>query len=211
MSAIATTKTAKWWDKAAEGYAKRPIGDEAAYQKKLQVTRGYFDAETKVLEFGCGTGSTAIAHSPYVKHIHAIDISPNMIAIAKEKAEAEDINNVTFETSTIEAFQGTDSSFDAILGLNILHLLENEDEVIAKVYKLLKPGGVFVTSTACIADSMKFFKFIAPIGEFFGFMPFVKIFTKQHLKESVQRVGFNIDYEWHPGKLKGVFMVLKKS
>ena len=43
----------------------------------------------EVLEFGCGTGGTAIIHAPYVKHIRAIDISGNMIAIAKGKAEAD--------------------------------------------------------------------------------------------------------------------------
>ncbi len=92
----------KFWDKIADKYAKQPIADEAAYQKKLQVTQGYFKPDWSVLEFGCGTGSTAIIHAPYVKQIRAIDISGNMIAIAKSKAEAQKINNVTFEQLTIE-------------------------------------------------------------------------------------------------------------
>jgi len=211
MSVIATTKTSKWWDKTAERYAKRPIADEESYQKKLQITRRYFSPEMKVLEFGCGTGSTAILHSPYVKHIHAIDISPNMIAIANEKAKAKEINNLTFEVSTIEAFESEKASYDMILGLNILHLLENEDQVVAKVYELLKPGGCFVTSTPCIADSMKFFKFIAPIGEFFGFIPFVKVFSKKHLMKVLFDAGFTTDHEWQPGTSREAFLVLKKS
>ncbi len=60
---------AGFWDRIAERYAKQPIADEAAYQKKLQVTRDYFRPDMAVLEFGCGTGSTAIAHAPYVKHV----------------------------------------------------------------------------------------------------------------------------------------------
>ncbi len=51
----------------------------------------------EVLEFGCGTGTTAITHAPYVKHIRAIDISSNMIEIAQRKADAKNIKNVTFE------------------------------------------------------------------------------------------------------------------
>ena len=77
--------SAKFWDKIAEKYAKQPIADEASYQKKLQVTQEYFTPEMEVLEFGCGTGSTAIIHAPYVKQIRAIDISENMIAIAKNE------------------------------------------------------------------------------------------------------------------------------
>ena len=71
-------QSAKFWYKIAERYSKQPIADEAAYQKKLQVTREYFRPDMEVLEFGCGTGSTAIFHAPYVKHIQAIDILSKM-------------------------------------------------------------------------------------------------------------------------------------
>ncbi len=89
-------QSTKFWDKIAERYSKQPIADEAAYQKKLEVTREYFRPDMEVLEFGCGTGSTAINHAPYVKHIHAIDISSKMIEIAQGKADAEKVTNVTF-------------------------------------------------------------------------------------------------------------------
>ena len=204
-------RSAKFWDKIAERYSKRPVADEAAYQKKLQVTRGYFRPDMEVLEFGCGTGSTAITHAPYVKHILAIDISSKMIEIAQGKADANNIENVTFERSTIDDFTGSDQGFDAVLGLSILHLLDNRDEVIAKVHKMLKPGGIFVTSTACIGDTMKFFKIIAPIGKFFGLMPVVKVFTTKELEDSLTDAGFEIDYQWQPGKGKAVFIVAKKG
>ncbi len=171
----------KFWDKIAESYSKQPITDEAAYQKKLQVTQEYFKPDMEVLEFGCGTGSTAIIHAPYIKHIRAIDVSSKMIEIAQGKAEAQNINNVTFEQLTIEELTVADETFDVVLGLNILHLLENKKEVIAKVYKMLKPGGVFVTSTVCLGDTMKWFKVIASMGIFLGLMPLVKVFTTKEL------------------------------
>ena len=204
-------RSAKFWDKIAERYSKRPIADEAAYQKKLQVTREYFQPDMKVLEFGCGTGSTAIAHAPYVKHIHAIDISSKMIEIAQAKADAINVENVTFEQATIEEFSASDQTLDAVLGLSILHLVENKEEVIAKVYKMLKPGGLFVTSTACIGDTMKSFKVIVPIAKFLGFMPLVKVFTTKELEDSLTDAGFVIDYQWQPGKGKAVFVVAKKA
>ncbi len=143
---------AKFWDKIAERYSKRPVANEAAYQKKLQVTREYFQPDIEVLEFGCGTGSTAITHAPYVKHILAIDISSKMIEIAQGKAEAKNVQNVTFKRSTIDEFSESDQGFDAVLGLSILHLLDNKDEVIAKVYKMLKPGGMFALDPLSAAE-----------------------------------------------------------
>ena len=76
---------AKFWDRVAERYSRQPIADEAAYQKKLEVTRQYFKPDMEVLELGCGTGSTAIKHAPFVRHIRAVDISSKMIEIAEER------------------------------------------------------------------------------------------------------------------------------
>jgi len=204
-------RSERFWDRIAKRYSKQPIGDEVAYQKKLEVTREYFRPYMEVLEFGCGTGSTAIAHAPYVKHIHAIDIASKMIEIAQGKSRAENVENVTFEQSAIEELDVPDQSLDAVLGLSILHLLENKQEVIAKVHKLLKPDGIFITSTICLGDTMKFFKFIVPIGRFFGLMPLVNVFTRQELKDSLVSGGFEVDYQWRPGKGKAVFIVAKKA
>jgi ubiquinone/menaquinone biosynthesis C-methylase UbiE len=204
-------RSIRFWDKIAERYSNQPIADEAAYQKKLQVTREYFRPDMEVLELGCGTGSTAIIHASYVKHIQAIDISSKMIEIAQGKAEAKNVENVTFVQSTIDEFSVDDQTLDAVLGLSILHLLENRDDVIAKVHKMLKPGGVFVTSTMCIGDTMKFFRVIAPVGKFFGLMPLVKVFTAKELEASLTDAGFEIDYQWRPGKGKAVFIVARRA
>lgn len=201
----------QFWDKIAEKYSKQPISDEASYQKKLKVTQEYFNPKMEVLEFGCGTGSTAIIHAAYVKHIRAIDISGNMIAIAQDKAKAQNIDNVTFEQLTIEELKVEDCTYDAVLGLSILHLLENKEEVIAKVYKMLKPGGIFITSTMCMGDAMSWFKLIAPIGKALGFFPLVRVFTAQHLMENLTNAGLAIDYQWQPSKDKAMFIVAKKA
>jgi ubiquinone/menaquinone biosynthesis C-methylase UbiE len=164
----------------------------------------------QLLELGCGTGSTAIVHSPYVKHIRAIDISSKMIEIAKDKAAAENIRNISFERSTIDIIDIAEQSIDAVLALSILHLLENKEAVIQRIHKMLKPGGFFISSTACIGDSMKLFKLVAPIGRIFGLV--LKVFTRQELRDSLTNARFELDYEWQPpGKGKSVFIVARKT
>lgn len=203
--------SSRFWDKIAERYSKRPVADEAAYQKKLRVTRSYFRPDMEILEFGCGTGSTAIFHAPSVRHIHAIDISSKMVEIARQKADQAEIENITFERGTIEELSVPDQSMDVVLGLSILHLLDDKEEAMAKVHRMLKPGGVFVTSTTCIGDTMKFFKLIIPIGMFLGLMPLLKVFTTDDLVAGLTDTGFSIDYQWTPGKGKAVFIVAKKA
>ena len=204
-------RSTRFWNRIADRYARQPIADEAAYQKKLQITRGYFRPDMEVLEFGCGTGSTALLHAPFVKHILATDIAPRMIEIAKDKATAQGVGNVTFECAAIDTFSAAPQSFDAVLGLNILHLVADPDEVIARVHRMLKPGGVFVTSTACIADMTWVFRAIVPIGRFLRVIPLVRVFTVQELEASLTRAGFSIEHSWLPGKNKAVFIVARKT
>jgi ubiquinone/menaquinone biosynthesis C-methylase UbiE len=204
-------QSVKFWDRIAKRYSKQPIADEAAYQKKLEITREYFRPDMEVLEIGCGTGSTAIAHAPYVKHIQAIDISSKMIEIAQGKADTKNVTNVTFKCSTIDECNVPDQTLDAVLGLSILHLLENKEKVIGRVHIMLKPGGVFITSTACLGDMMRLYRIISPIGRVLRFFPLVMVFTIKELEDSLTNAGFNIDYQWQPGRNKAVFIVAKKA
>jgi len=204
------SESPKFWDRVADKYAKQPVADEAAYQKKLAETRGYLRPDWKLLELGCGTGSTAITHAPFVKHIHAVDFSTKMIEIAKAKAAAEDINNIEFEVAGLDAFNAPDASFDAVLALSFLHLVDDRDRAIAKIKKMIKPGGFLITSTVCVGDTMKWFKYILPIGHFFRAIPLVRVFTKEDLEQSLFDAGFEIDYNWQPAKGKAVFVVAKK-
>ena len=203
-------KSAKFWDRMAKRYSKQPVADEASYQKKIQITHEYLKPDMEVLELGCGTGSTAIIHSPYVKHIRAIDISSRMIEIAQSKANKKKIDNITFETLTIDDLNIQEQKLDVVLCLSILHLLENKEKVIANIYKILKPGGIFISSTVCLGDTMRWLKIITPIGKLLGLMPLVNFFTKDQLRNCIVDAGFDIDQFWHPDKDKAVFVVAKK-
>ncbi len=203
-------KTARFWDFIAKRYARAPIADEASYRKKLEITQAYLRPDSEVLEFGCGTGSTAIVHAPHVAHLRATDVSGKMLAIAKAKAEDAGLDNVTFEQVTIEDLEVPDDSLDAVLGHSILHLLEDKEEATAKVFRMLKPGGCFVTSTICLGDSRHWFHHIVRLGHFLGVLPLVKFFPAAELESAFTDAGFEIDYDWRPGEGKAVFLIGKK-
>jgi ubiquinone/menaquinone biosynthesis C-methylase UbiE len=212
ISGVEMGQPVKFWDRIAERYSKRPVADEVSYQTKLAKTREYFRSDMEVLEIGCGTGSTAIAHAPYVGHIMATDISPNMIKIARAKAAG--VANVDFEVSSTDELRVPDGTLDMVLALSVLHLLEDEKAAIAKVYRMLKPGGLFVTSTPCLRDTWKYVALIAligPLGKRFGLMPsVVRVFTLEALIAALTGAGFDITYQWRPAVDKATFIVAKK-
>ncbi|RMF38515.1 MAG: class I SAM-dependent methyltransferase [Alphaproteobacteria bacterium] len=202
--------SAKFWDRIAARYARSPVADEAAYREKLRITQGYLRPGMEVLEFGCGTGSTALEHAPFVKHILATDISAQMLRIAEAKAREKSVGNVTFRQAVLEEIPRPAEGFDAILGLSILHLVAHRDAAIADAYRLLKPGGVFVSSTACLGDWLRIFRLIGPIGRALGLLPLVRVFTARELEDSMTRAGFVIERRWLPRRRAALFLVARR-
>ncbi len=203
----------RFWNKTAERYAKSPVSDEATYARKLAETQAHLTPDMHVVEFGCGTGTTAIHHAPHVRHIDAIDISANMLDIGRDKANAAGIDNIAFTHGTLIEFNADAASIDVVLGLNILHLLPDREATIAEVARILKPGGLFVSSTVCIGNSfLRLIKLVAPLGKLLGLMPDVYVMTEQQLVAEITAAGFTIETQWHHAKNDiAVFLIARKT
>lgn len=98
---------------------------------------------TDVLDIGCGTGGIF----PYIKSAikscdyQGLDISPGMIQVARSKVLNAGAHFIVADISNFE----TEKRYDLILCLNSFHHYQgNQAEVIDKISKLLKRGGVFV-------------------------------------------------------------------
>ncbi|QTD48687.1 class I SAM-dependent methyltransferase [Sulfidibacter corallicola] len=204
-------KSVRFWDRHADSYAKKAIDDPDAYEKKLAITREYLTPESAVLEFGCGTGSTALTHAARVKHIIAIDTSLRMIEIAQTKAQAKGVTNVAFSQATVFDLPHQAASFDVVLGLNVIHLVADIEATIARCHELLKPGGVFISSTSCIARANLFLKWLLPIGGNLGLIPRVQIFDNDYLTGAMTRAGFEIAMSQSLNKSGMTWFVIAKK
>ena len=205
------SKNEKFWDKTAEKYAASPIRDEETYHKKLEKTQDYLTPEMDVMEFGCGTGTTAIHHASHVKSYLATDISGNMVEIGKKKAEDAGIKNLTFEKASLQSMTYPPESFDAILGLNILHLIRDIDSGLNRIHEMLKPEGLFIHSTAILSDSkLWFLKPILPLVTMLGFIPYVKFYRKEQLAKRIESAGFETLFEWEANNSFILFSVVRK-
>ncbi len=209
------TNDSKFWDKIADKYSRLPVTDRAAYERKLEITRAYMTPEMEVLEIGCGTGSTAIYHAPAVKHIRATDISGAMLDIAKGKAKAAGVTNVSFEVAAIDDLALAGSSVDMVMAHSILHLVADCDTVIGKIARALKPGGVFVSSTFCLGEKplmRAFLAVAAPIGRMLGKFPLVvHALSEKQLTAKIAAAGFAVEEQWRPGNGSVVFVVARKA
>ncbi|WP_460354643.1 class I SAM-dependent methyltransferase [Mycobacterium sp. ZZG] len=108
----------------------------------------------RLLDIGCGTGlSTAalLSVAPYAE-IVAVDGSGGMLAQARAKSWPP---SVTFVRSRAEALQdaGVNGPFDGILAAYLIRNVDDKDDVLGSLLKLLKPGAVLAVHEYSVRDS----------------------------------------------------------
>jgi len=132
---------ARWYDLLA---AVLTLGREGALRERLVELARLVPGEA-VLDVGCGTGSLAIAAKRTVGGTGAVtgvDASPDMIALAAQKAARTDVD-VTFRNAVAERLPFPDATFDAALATLMLHHLPGpvRRECVREARRVLKPGG----------------------------------------------------------------------
>lgn len=198
-----------FWNLIARRYARQPVPDEAVYRRKLDQTRAVLRPDTVLFEFGCGTGTTALHHAPFVAQIEAIDFSRNMIAIARHKAAAQGAGNVRFEVAGIEDWPAPAGSYDVILAMSVLHLVADRAAVLAGVRRLIRPDGWFFSSTTCLGGMAAPMRGVLRAGSALRLLPELRIFTEDRLVADIEAAGFRIEDRWSPGPGKAVFIAAR--
>ncbi len=154
-------KSAKIWNLMANGFDEGEKRFEPIHTRIVEKTKNYLNLNDVVLDYGCGTGTKAFEIAGDVKEVLGIDISPKMMEIAETKAVQGKIKNVDFKKTTIFDEGLEMGSFDVIIAFNILHYLEDFQEVMGRINELLKPGGLFISSTECMGEERKLSRIIS--------------------------------------------------
>lgn len=187
-------RKARFWDRIARKYATEPIADMAGYETSLQRVCALLSAEHDVLELGCGTGTTALRLAPSVGSLLATDISSEMIAIANEKLAAQAMPQLSFALADADAPAFAPASFDRVLAFNMLHLVSDLDQTLAAIARVLRPGGLLISKTPCVAEMSPLIRWLAlPLMRAAGKVPHVlHCFDERDLRAALTRQGFHI-------------------
>ena len=104
-----------------------------------------------ILDIATGTGDVAVMAAKYTKaKITAIDISENMLEIAKKKIEKYKLTNqIKIQFGDSESHSFKNNSYDAItVGFGIRNF-ENREKGIKEIYRILKKNGILVILEPC--------------------------------------------------------------
>ncbi len=147
----------KYWTGRASGYSEvNKLELSTAQRQKWkdclreELTR-YFPeralAELRVLEVGTGPGFFAILLCELGCKVTAIDLTPAMLAEAKENA-GRLADEICFMEMNAEALSFADESFDAVISRNLTWNLPHPDRACAEWARVLRKGGVLLNFDA---------------------------------------------------------------
>lgn len=182
----------KFWNLIASKYAASPIADRPAYEAKITKLKTFLTPEMSVLDIGCATGTQCGDIANSVQQVTGIDISSKLLSIAEQRMAERKVENVEFiQTSAFdERFQP--GSFDAVMAFHVLHFFEDIDVIFKRVNELLRPGGIFISETACLGNKNKLMSTMLRTMGYLGLLPKMSLLTTQQLEDSLKNSGFSI-------------------
>lgn len=180
-----------FWDGIAESYAAKPVDDPEAFERKIAITREHMRPTDLVVDIGCGTGSLALILAPHAAEVHGLDLSPEMIRIARGKAEAQGAENVTFHAGPFATWDALEpGSIDVLCVYSLLHLVQDRAATLARALELMKPGGWLISSTVCLAESWIPYRPVLAVMRWVGKAPPVSVITGSQLQQEFAEAGF---------------------
>lgn len=104
----------------------------------------YLQAEMKLLDCGCGSGSITVGLAQALARgaVTGIDLSEVEVGRARSRAATAGLSNLHFEVGNVYRLAFPNESFDAIFSHNLLEHVGEPRKALGEMFRLLKPGGV---------------------------------------------------------------------
>ncbi|MBX5481435.1 MAG: metalloregulator ArsR/SmtB family transcription factor [Myxococcaceae bacterium] len=97
-----------------------------------------------VVDFGCGTGVLTVEMARWAKRVTAIDANKDVLEQARDRADREEVRNVTFLCEDLHRLSLPDRKYDLVVISQSLHHVEAPPRVLQEAARILVPGGRIV-------------------------------------------------------------------
>lgn len=143
----------KRFDAAAADWEEKPQRVALARKVAEAIRQAIPLADTmQVLEYGCGTGLVSRILSPQVKTIMAVDTSPRMLEVLRQKAGEEKIGNIETLAHDLTRQPLPDNNFDLVISSMTLHHIPDIEALLQRFFAALKPEGYLAVADLVTED-----------------------------------------------------------
>jgi SAM-dependent methyltransferase len=157
------------------------------WARRVKMLSSHLRPGMSVLELGCGTGTFTRELARSGADIIAIDVSPELLEIARASYSA---SNVRYQTQNAYALSYPDAAFDSVVGSSVLHHLEVE-EALRNIYRVLKPGGtIFFTEPNMLNPQIAVQKNVPWVKRKLGDSPDETAFFRWRLRGLLEQTGY---------------------
>ncbi len=137
------------WDARAERWDLRAESNALAADRAVDLDRIWsalgLRSGARLLDAGCGSGQFAIAFAERGARVTAVDLSPEMVARARERAASRGVE-IDWQVSDVSNLDAPDASRDAILARMVLPFVPDVPAALGSLRRVLKPGGRLLAS-----------------------------------------------------------------
>jgi 2-polyprenyl-3-methyl-5-hydroxy-6-metoxy-1,4-benzoquinol methylase len=157
------------------------------WARRVKMLSSHLKPGMTVLELGCGTGYFTRELARSGADIVAIDVSPELLEIAKADCAAP---NVIYQIQNAYSLGYLDALFDSVVGSSVLHHLEIQPAV-REIYRVLKPGGtIYFTEPNMLNPQIAVQKNVPWVKQKLGDSPDESAFFRWPLRRLLERTGY---------------------
>ena len=136
--------------RVAQGYKERPFLHKQVIERFQKDVSG--ELFSNGLDVGCGAGLSSKALKQICEHVTGTDISPEMIAVAREVCG--DSQEYDFFVSSAEEIPPAKEKYDIVTAAGVIQWI-NRENLLRNLRKIIRERGYVLIYDFCISDRMK--------------------------------------------------------